>query len=83
MLTSSSPRRAPTATALSPPVSSTALHLLRLCGRYLRMMALLRTVALDVVVCLSQLFDFYLYTVYSLFSPPVGVVLQVCSLIGR
>ena len=35
------------------------------------MLALLRTVALDVVVCLSQLFDFYLYTVYSLFAPPV------------
>ncbi|KAF0304932.1 Syndetin [Amphibalanus amphitrite] len=69
----SSPRRMPTAAALAPPVSSTALHVLRLCGRYLRMMALLRTVALDVVVCLSQLFDFYLYTVYSLFAPPDDV----------
>jgi hypothetical protein len=32
-------------------------------GRYVQMMTVLKPIAFDVMICMSQLFDFYLYTV--------------------
>ena len=32
-------------------------------GNYIQMMNVLRTIAFDVVECLSQLFDYYLFSV--------------------
>ncbi|XP_014679022.1 PREDICTED: syndetin-like, partial [Priapulus caudatus] len=36
--------------------------------KYIQMMDCLRTIAFDVTICMSQLFDFYLYAVYSFFA---------------
>nr|XP_009859546.1 syndetin [Ciona intestinalis] len=51
-----------------PVLTNTALHVLRLCGSYLKMCDVLQPIALDVVICMSQLFDLYFYAVYAFFS---------------
>uniref|UniRef100_H2YKF8 Syndetin C-terminal domain-containing protein n=1 Tax=Ciona savignyi TaxID=51511 RepID=H2YKF8_CIOSA len=51
-----------------PVLTNTALHVLRLCGSYLKMCDVLKPIALDVVMCMSQLFDLYFHAVYSFFS---------------
>lgn len=37
-------------------------------GRYMEMIEMLKPIAFDVVLCMTQLFDYYLYTIYSLFA---------------
>ena len=32
-------------------------------GKYMQMMTVLKPIAFDVVICMSQLFDYYLYAV--------------------
>lgn len=57
----------------TPLLANTTLSVLRLFGRYIHFMHLLKTIAFDVLICLNQLFDYYLYAVYKLFgaaSPP-------------
>ena len=47
----------------------------RLFGRYLHFMKLFKkTIAFDVLICLNQLFDFYVWSVYKFFgtSPPTA-----------
>uniref|UniRef100_A0A6A7G7D6 Syndetin-like n=3 Tax=Hirondellea gigas TaxID=1518452 RepID=A0A6A7G7D6_9CRUS len=49
-------------------VSNTSLAILRLVGKYLRMMKLLQPIAYDVFVCLTQLVHYYLYTICHTFG---------------
>lgn len=44
-------------------LTNTTLTVLRQCGRYLQMSHLLRSITSDVIVCLRQLFEYYLYAV--------------------
>jgi hypothetical protein len=34
----------------------------------MEMIEMLKPIAFDVIICMTQLFDYYLYTVYSLFA---------------
>ncbi|CAH8667125.1 unnamed protein product [Dicrocoelium dendriticum] len=45
-----------------PLLSSTTLEALRLIGRYMQMMHLLKPIASEVMHCLCQVFDYYLYS---------------------
>lgn len=49
-------------------VTNTTLTILRLIGKYIQMMRLLQPIAFDVMVCLSHLFDYYLYSVFTFFG---------------
>ena len=51
-----------------PLLTNTTLTVLRHCGKYLQMSKLLRTVAMDVIISLSQLFQYYLYAVHTFFT---------------
>ncbi|KAK3932845.1 Syndetin [Frankliniella fusca] len=51
-----------------PLLTNTTLTVLRHCGKYLQMSRLLRTVAMDVIICLTQLFQYYLYAVNTFFT---------------
>uniref|UniRef100_A0A0P5AMI3 Coiled-coil domain-containing protein n=1 Tax=Daphnia magna TaxID=35525 RepID=A0A0P5AMI3_9CRUS len=52
----------------TPILANTTLSVLRLFGRYIHFMHLLKTIAFDVLICLNQLFDYYLYAVCKLFG---------------
>jgi len=53
----------------NPPVlTNSSLTVLRQFGKYMRMMSLLEPIAFQVITCMSQLFDFYFYTVYRRFA---------------
>lgn len=58
-----------------PLLANTTLSVLRLFGRYIHFMHLLKTIAFDVLICLNQLFDYYLYAVHKIFgtSSPLDV----------
>ncbi|XP_014777198.1 syndetin [Octopus bimaculoides] len=49
-------------------VTNTSLNILRVIGRYMKMMNILKPIAFDVISCMSQLFDYYMYSVYIFFS---------------
>ncbi|CAF4452610.1 unnamed protein product [Rotaria sp. Silwood2] len=49
-------------------VTNTTLNVTRLFGRYMEMIEMLKPIAFDVIICMTQLFDYYLYTVYTLFA---------------
>ena len=51
-----------------PLLTNTTLTVLRYCGKYLQMSRLLKSIAVEVVTALCQLFEYYLYTVYSFFT---------------
>ncbi|CAG0914202.1 unnamed protein product [Notodromas monacha] len=53
----------------APLLPNTSLALLRLCGKYLQLLLLLRPVAFDVLVCIAHLFEFYVYSVCKVFAP--------------
>ena len=40
----------------------------RVAGKYMQMMNILKPIAFDVIHCVSQLFDYYLYAVYTFFG---------------
>ncbi|XP_061412069.1 syndetin isoform X1 [Lethenteron reissneri] len=52
----------------APILANTTLNFIRLFGRYLQMMSVLQPIAFDVVQYMSQLFDYYLYAVYTFFG---------------
>ncbi|KXJ15287.1 syndetin isoform X2 [Exaiptasia diaphana] len=56
-----------------PCITNTTLNVLRVFGKYMQMMNVLKPIAFDVVICMSQLFDYYLFAVTSFFSPEVLV----------
>lgn len=51
-----------------PILSNTTLSVLRLCGKYLQMCRLLKPIALDVIKCMCQLFDYYLFNICHFFT---------------
>jgi len=52
----------------APIITNTTLNVCRLFGKYMQMMSVLKPIAFDVTICLSQLFDYYLFAVYSFFG---------------
>ncbi|KAG7281342.1 hypothetical protein CRUP_023493, partial [Coryphaenoides rupestris] len=52
----------------APILTNTTLNVIRLLGRYMQMMNILKPIAFDVIHCVSQLFDYYLYAVYTFFG---------------
>nr|XP_023667621.1 syndetin isoform X1 [Paramormyrops kingsleyae] len=52
----------------APILTNTTLNVIRLVGKYMQMMNILRPIAFDVIHCMSQLFDYYLYAVYTFFG---------------
>ncbi|PNF39556.1 Syndetin [Cryptotermes secundus] len=57
----------------APILTNTTLTVLRQCGKYLQMSHLLRPIAFEVIVCMSQLFDYYLYAVHAFFTTDLPV----------
>ncbi|XP_077554046.1 vacuolar protein sorting 50 [Haemaphysalis longicornis] len=55
-------------TQASPFVTNTSLNVLRQFGKYMKMMDVLHTIAFDVFLSMSQLFNYYLYAVYIFFA---------------
>ncbi|XP_076450690.1 syndetin-like [Babylonia areolata] len=51
-----------------PIITMTTLNVLRVVGKYLQMISVLQPIAFDVISCMSQLFDYYLYTVFNFFA---------------
>lgn len=49
-------------------LTNTTLTVLRHCGKYLQMSRLLRSITSDVLFCLKQLFEYYLYVVSTFFA---------------
>uniref|UniRef100_A0A8C6U648 VPS50 EARP/GARPII complex subunit n=1 Tax=Neogobius melanostomus TaxID=47308 RepID=A0A8C6U648_9GOBI len=54
--------------ANQPILTNTTLNVIRLLGKYMQMMNILKPIAFDVIHCVSQLFDYYLYAVYTFFG---------------
>ncbi|XP_019745283.1 syndetin isoform X2 [Hippocampus comes] len=52
----------------APILTNTTLNVIRLVGKYMQMMNILKPIAFDVIHCVSQLFDYYLYAVYAFFG---------------
>uniref|UniRef100_A0A5K3F1F5 DUF2451 domain-containing protein n=1 Tax=Mesocestoides corti TaxID=53468 RepID=A0A5K3F1F5_MESCO len=48
--------------------ANTTIEVLRLFGRYLQVMRLLQPIASEVMHCIGQLFDYYMFVVYNLFG---------------
>uniref|UniRef100_A0A3P8W5M3 VPS50 subunit of EARP/GARPII complex n=1 Tax=Cynoglossus semilaevis TaxID=244447 RepID=A0A3P8W5M3_CYNSE len=52
----------------APILTNTTLNVIRLVGKYMQMMSILKPIAFDVIHCVSQLFDYYLFAVYTFFG---------------
>ncbi|XP_047136716.1 syndetin isoform X1 [Hydra vulgaris] len=52
----------------SPIVTNTTINVLRSFGKYMQMMIVLKPIAFEVVNCMSQLFEYYLYSVFTFFA---------------
>ncbi|XP_050526008.1 syndetin [Daktulosphaira vitifoliae] len=55
----------------SPLLTNTTLTVMRHCGKYLKMCYLLKSISENVVTCLCQLFEYYLYSIHLLFTSDV------------
>ncbi|GIY34880.1 hypothetical protein CDAR_389061 [Caerostris darwini] len=51
-----------------PILTNTTLNVLRSFGKYMQMMSVLKPIAFDVLICMTQLFDYYMYSVYIFFA---------------
>lgn len=51
-----------------PLLTNTTLTVMRHCGKYLKICNILKSISEDVVTCLCQLFEYYLYSVHLLFT---------------
>eukprot|EP01137_Pigoraptor_chileana_P037684 Opistho-2@35159 len=56
--------------SLGPMLTTTTLNYVRLMGRYVHMMDALKPIALDVVIAIAEIFDYYLYAVFRFFGSP-------------
>lgn len=52
----------------APILTNTTLTVLRQMGKYLQMSRLLKPIAYNIIMCMNQLFDFYLYAVHAFFT---------------
>ncbi|KAF2896789.1 hypothetical protein ILUMI_09384 [Ignelater luminosus] len=57
----------------APILTNTALSVLRQIGKYLQMSRLLRPIAFDIIMCMTQLFDFYVYAVHRFFAADLTI----------
>ena len=63
------PKQSSVAPALPPPViTTTSLMVLRLCGKYLRVMQMLQTISVDVFNAITQLVEYYFINVHHMFA---------------
>jgi phage terminase small subunit len=51
-----------------PLLTNTTLTVMRHCGKYLKICSILKSISEDVVTCLCQLFEYYLYSIHLLFT---------------
>lgn len=62
-----------------PMVTSTLINnVIRNIGKYLQIMKILQDITLEIFDGMTQLFDYYLYTIYNFFTPPLETF--VCGL---
>lgn len=54
-------------------VNNTSLNILRIMGRYLGIMKLLYSIAPHIIYSLTELIDFYIYSVYEIFAKDLSV----------
>ncbi|KAK6327847.1 hypothetical protein J4Q44_G00034930 [Coregonus suidteri] len=54
--------------ANAPILTNTTLNVIRLVGKYMQMMNILKPIAFEAIHCVCQLFDYYLYAVYAFFG---------------
>ncbi|XP_019483144.1 PREDICTED: syndetin isoform X1 [Hipposideros armiger] len=52
----------------APILTNTTLNVVRLVGKYMQMMNILKPIAFDVIHFMSQLFDYYMYAIYTFFG---------------
>lgn len=57
----------------APILTNTSLSVLRQMGKYLQMSRLLRPIAFDIIQCMTQLFDFYIYVVHLFFAADLTI----------
>uniref|UniRef100_A0A3P9AGV4 VPS50 EARP/GARPII complex subunit n=1 Tax=Esox lucius TaxID=8010 RepID=A0A3P9AGV4_ESOLU len=68
----------------APILTNTTLNVIRLVGKYMQMMNILKPISFDVIHCVSQLFDYYLYAVYTFFGRnDTWCSNRLCESIGR
>ena len=51
-----------------PIVTNSTINMMRIIGKYMQIMCMLSQISFDVLLCIFQLFDFYLYGVYAFFG---------------
>lgn len=56
-----------------PLLTNTTLTVMRHCGKYLKICNILKSISEDVVTCLCQLFEYYLYSIHLLFTSDILV----------
>lgn len=61
-----------------PLVTNTSLYVLRLIGKYMQIMFLLRQIAFDILLSIFHLFDYYFYTVYTFFAKEISDIRNNC-----
>lgn len=54
-------------------VNNTTINVLRVVGRYLQMCRLLHSIAPHIILCMTELIDFYIYAVYDIFGKDLPV----------
>ncbi|CAH1989145.1 unnamed protein product [Acanthoscelides obtectus] len=57
----------------APILTNTTLSVLRQIGKYIQMSRLLQPIAFQIITCMSQLFDYYLYAVHLFFASDLSV----------
>lgn len=57
----------------TPVLTNTTLSVLRQMGKYIQMSRLLKPIAYQIITCMNQLFDFYLYSVHLFFTADLTV----------
>jgi len=57
---------------IDPIITNCSLHVLRLCGNYMKMAEKLKEISSDVVIAMSQLFDIYFYSIFNCLTSQQG-----------
>lgn len=61
--------RSPVSKLLKLPITTnTSLSVMRLFGKYIHMMNVLKPIAFDMIICMARLFEYYMYAVYIFFG---------------
>lgn len=66
-------RRKSKRTLRGPMVTNTTLSVLRVCGRYLQMSRLLRSIAATVTQSMTQFFELYFYAIHNFFTSDLQI----------